>query len=105
MDQNENFENSQNEVDNSQCEETKGKEYFELVERKIRDQANRLLELQEYKKLCEERIRQLSPSQIFPLTEKCLQDVVQPPSDYHITQFNDMKSLLELREKVILLFN
>jgi hypothetical protein len=35
-------------------------------------QANRLCELQNYKTLCERRISQLNPTEIFPINEKIL---------------------------------
>ena len=43
--------------------------YKDLLELKIRKQAKRLYELQEYKQICEKRISQLSPNHPFPVLE------------------------------------
>lgn len=48
--------------------------YVEKLEQKIQEQAKRLSDLTNYKYLCEKRIIQLNPDEIFPITEKVLQN-------------------------------
>ena len=43
--------------------------YKDMLEQKIRKQANRLYELENYKTLCEHRILQIYPNQILPVKE------------------------------------
>ncbi len=45
---------------------------IEKLQEKIRNQANRLCEFQNYKTLCESRIKQLSPSHPLPILESHL---------------------------------
>jgi hypothetical protein len=48
--------------------------YKEVYEDKIMKQAKRLYELQDYKNLCEERIKQLIPNHKFPIVPEDLEE-------------------------------
>ena len=60
---------------NQELKESRNKSYNEndnykdLLELKIRKQAKRLYELQEYKQICEKRVLQLSPNHPLPVVE------------------------------------
>ena len=65
--------------------------YLELLELKVRKQASRLCELQEYKSICEKRILQLSPGHEIPVTENHLKSSYNNPSQYSTEiQMNNM---------------
>jgi len=62
--------NNNNNTDN--MKETSNTSYKELLELKIRNQAKRLCELQDYKSLCEKRLLQVCPGHPLPIEEKHL---------------------------------
>lgn len=65
--------------------------YLELLELKVRKQASRLCELQEYKSICEKRILQLSPGHEIPITENHINSSYNNPSQYSTEiQMNNM---------------
>ena len=65
--------------------------YLELLELKVRKQASRLCELQEYKSICEKRILQLSPGHEIPVTENHLNSSYNNGSQYSTEiQMNNM---------------
>lgn len=83
--------------------------YQDLLENKIRDQAQRLLELQNYKNLCERRIKQLIPSHLFPVTEMHIsqhREIETRNNDMEIHYLNkqvaDLKCLLQLKDQEIM---
>lgn len=63
------FNNNNN---SNEMKETSNTSYKDLLELKIRNQAKRLCELQDYKNLCEKRLLQVSPGHPLPVEEKHL---------------------------------
>ena len=49
--------------------------YIDQLESKIQQQAKQILELNKYKYLCENRIKQLNPNEILPLTVESLNNL------------------------------
>ena len=85
------------------------KSYVEMLETKIREQAQRLIELQTYKSLCETKIRQVVPNHPLPINE---QHIKKPQNDTMKNvenqerennlrnQISELKSLLTNKDKV-----
>lgn len=63
------FNNTTKDKDFEQENEENDSNYKSLLEKKIKNQAERLYELQKYKDLLERRILQFNPNEIFPVTE------------------------------------
>jgi len=87
---NNNILNNKNYDDNNQnyndIKDTSNTSYKELLEQKIRNQAKRLCELQDYKNLCEKRIIQIFPGHPIPLEEKHLDMNENHNSQEYLTQ-------------------
>jgi len=62
--------NNYNNNYNNDVKETSNTSYKELLEQKIRNQAKRLCELQDYKNLCEKRLLQVFPGHPLPVEQK-----------------------------------
>jgi hypothetical protein len=75
--------------------------YKEKIEKKVRDQARRLLELQSYKNLCEQRILQLIPSHPLPILSSHLQEQAKAESN----EIVNMKCIIDTKDKVIIQLN
>ena len=95
--------------DNFNSQELNKDSYIEIIEKKIRDQAQRLIELQAYKSLCETKIKQFIPNQNFPLTEECLREnerpIKQQDNNEIISlkkQINEMKIILGQKDQEIM---
>ena len=95
--------------DNFNSQELNKDSYIEIIEKKIRDQAQRLIELQSYKSLCETKIKQFIPNQNFPLTEECLKEnerpIKQQDNNEIISlkkQINEMKIILGQKDQEIM---
>lgn len=95
--------------DNFNSQELNKDSYIEIIEKKIRDQAQRLIELQAYKSLCETKIKQFIPNQNFPLTEECLKEnerpIKQQDNNEIISlkkQINEMKIILGQKDQEIM---
>ena len=80
-----------------------------MLEKKIRDQAKRLLDLQNYINLCEKRIKQINPTNLLPITEEQIghlsnKELKSSDSDNHnlIIQVRNLKSLLKLKDQEIM---
>lgn len=68
--------------------------YRELLEQKIRKQAKRLCELQEYSSLCEKRIKQILPTHPLPVQEAHLKNDMQG-NDFTKTQEIQSSNLMK----------
>lgn len=78
------------------------------METKIREQAQRLIDLQKYKTLCETKIRQLSPGIPLPLTENSVKGMNQflnaPKADNQENlkqQISELRMLLSNKDRVL----
>lgn len=60
---------------------------MKLLEEKVRNQAERLCNLENYKTLCERRILQLNPNESFPITEK----IIEENHLFHKISFNNFQ--------------
>ena len=63
------------------------------------DQAKRLCELQDYVIICERKIKQLTPTQELPLTEKHLRTVL-PKDESHNKEIENLNQIIKLKEEV-----
>jgi uncharacterized membrane protein len=63
------------------------------LENKIKNQAERLYELQKYKDILEKKILQLSPNEVFPLTESKEIDYVLTAHFNESNKFNSSNNL------------
>lgn len=78
-------------VASARKEENQNETYREMLEQKVRKQAKRLCELQEYKSLCEKRIRQLSPGHPLPVVDQHISNVDKSvTSQVQEIQFNNI---------------
>ena len=79
--------------------------YKELLEQKVRKQAKRLCVLQEYKSLCEKRIRQLNPGHPMPIVESHVSNSSVSSQVQEIQMNNTLKSnkfkIQELMNKLV----
>lgn len=83
-------------------ESSKDFTYKEKIEKKVREQAKRLLELQTYKNLCEQRILQLIPNHSLPVTTQHLQEN-SPKID--LNEITNLKQTVEIKNKVYYILN
>ena len=78
-----------------------------MLETKIRNQASRLIELQNYKTLNENKIKQSSPSQSLPTnyqhSKKVSNDYIRTDSNIEFLnqQINELKNLLNDKYNVL----
>ena len=77
-----------------------------MIENKIRDQAQRLLELQNYIEICEKRIKQMNPNHVLPVREQHLQQNMDNNKSCDVESLNnlinDLKTLLQLKDQEIM---
>ena len=64
---------------------------------KVREQAKRLIELQKYKNLCEQRILQLMPNHSLPVTSSHLQEI---NPKYESNEINNLMNIIDNKEHV-----
>lgn len=64
--------------------------YIKRLEQKVRDQATRLSDAEIYRYLCEKRIKQINPDQIFPITQEHLKQNSIPISISHQLNSNSI---------------
>ena len=82
-----------------------------MLELKIREQAQRLIELKTYKSLCETKIRQTFPNHPLPITEmhlkKASNDNLKTETNVEVykQQISELKGLLALRDNVRILLS
>ena len=67
-----------------------------MLEKKIREQAQRLIELQNYKTICEKKIKQAFPDHPLPINEnhikKLSNEIIRTDSNSHLLK-NQIKEL------------
>ena len=83
--------------------------YIDQLQLKIEEQEQMIYELNNYKYLCEKRIKQLNPNEVFPITSKSLNDKniinQQKDSDNNLYNQNINKKYELLNEKFEKLLN
>jgi len=78
-----------------------------MLEKKIREQAQRLIELQTYKTLCENKIKQAFPDQPLPLNENHIRkpsyEVIKTDSnsDTLKNQIKELKAIILSKDEVL----
>ena len=78
-------------------ESAKDGTYKEKIEKKVREQAKRLLDLQAYKNLCEQRILQFMPNHALPLLPSHLNDLITKNDSIEL---NNLKCIIDNKDKV-----
>ena len=81
-------------INNNNIQNNSNTSYKDLLEQKIRNQAKRLCELQEYKNLCEKRILQIFPGHPLPINEIHIQN------NFKISEFPINQNEYNYNEKV-----
>ena len=71
--------------------------YKEKIEKKIREQAQRLIDLQTYKNLCEQRILQLMPNHSLPVIPAHLHECAKDDSN----ELNTLNKIIEEKDEVL----